>query len=152
MKKSIVRIIQLLMSLVLVVVVSSVVVSSIMPLPSVNGTPTTNNMGSFVADILYIQTGEKYNGYEELNTDWKLHIGSGERTYTTALRFDSPFREPPKVSLALTGQDVDATKNNRIQVKARDITVDGFNIVYITWTDSIVYSIWTTWTAIGLKP
>jgi hypothetical protein len=57
-----------------------------------------------------------------------------------------------KYQLALSGQDVDATKNNRIQVKARDITVDGFNLVYITWTDSIVYSIWTTWTAIGLKP
>jgi hypothetical protein len=128
-----------------------VVVSSIMFLPSVNGTPTTNNMGSFIVDILYIQTGEKYNGYGA-NSDWRLHIGSGERTYTTAVRFDSPFREPPKVAVALKGQDVDATTNNRIQVIARDITADGFNLVYVTWADSIVYSIWTTWTAIGLKP
>jgi hypothetical protein len=145
MKKSIVRITQLLMSLFLVVVVSSIMFSQ-----SVKGSPTTNDMGSFSANILYIQTGETVNGYG-VNPDWGLHIGSGERTYTTAVRFDKPFQVPPKVSLALSGQDVDATKNNRIQVRARDITVDGFNLVYITWWDSIVYSIWTTWTAIGLK-
>jgi hypothetical protein len=145
MKKSIVRITQLLMSLFWVVVVSS-----IMFLQSVNGAPTTDDMGSFSANILYIQTGETFNGYI-VNSDWRLHIGSGERTYTTAVRFDKPFQVPPKVSLALSGQDVDATKNNRIQVRATDITVDGFNLVYITWWDSIIYSIWTTWTAIGLK-
>jgi hypothetical protein len=121
-------------------------------LPSVNGVPTTNDMGSFIANVLSIQTGEKYNGYVENNPDWRLHIGVGERAYTTAVQFDSPFRVPPKVSVALSGQDVDATKNNRIQVMARDITVDGFNLVYYTWADSIEYSIWTTWTAIGLKP
>jgi hypothetical protein len=145
MKKSIVRITQLLMSLFLVVIVSS-----IMFLPSVNGAPTTNDIGSFIANSVFIQTGEKANG-EWMNSDWRLHIGTGERTYITAVRFDKPFQEPPKVSLALSGQDVDATKNNRIQIRARDITVDGFNLVYITWADSIVYTIWTTWTAIGLK-
>jgi hypothetical protein len=127
------------------------VVSSIMFLPSVNGTPTTNNMGSFIADILYIQTGEKYNGYIE-NSDWGLHLGSGGRSYTTAVRFDKPFREPPQVAVALRGQDINATTNNRIVVTATDITADGFNLVYGTWTDSIIYSIWTTWTAIGSKP
>jgi len=146
MKKSIVRITQLLVSLFLIVVVSIVIF-----LPSVNGSPTTNDMNSFIANILYIQTGETVNGYLD-NPDWTLHIGSGERTYTTAVRFDKPFQVPPKVSVALSGQDVDATKNNRIVVTARDITVDGFNLVYITWTDSIEYIIWTTWIAIGLKP
>jgi hypothetical protein len=68
------------------------------------------------------------------------------------VRFDKPFQVPPKVSLALSGQDIDATKNNRSIVVARNITVDGFNLVYMTWGDSIIYSIWTTWTAIGLKP
>jgi hypothetical protein len=128
-----------------------VVVSSIMFLPSVNGTPTTNNVGSFIANILYIQTGETYNGYV-VNPDWRLHIGSGQRIYTTAMQFDSPFREPPKVTVAFNGQDVDATTNNRIRVIAEDITADGFNLIYVTWADSIIYSIWTTWTAIGLKP
>jgi hypothetical protein len=127
------------------------VVSSIMFLPSVNGTPTTNNMGSFIADVLYIQTGEKSNGYIE-NSDWRLHLGSGARSYTTAVRFDKPFREPPKVAVAFRGQDINATTNNRIVVTATNITADGFNLVYDTWADSIIYSIWTTWTAIGLKP
>jgi hypothetical protein len=146
MKKSIARIRRLLISLFLVVVVSS-----IMFLPSVNGSPTTNDIGSFITNILYIQTGEKFNGYEE-NSDWGLHIGLGYRTYTTAVQFNSPFREPPQIALALSGQDVGPEKNNRIRLIARDITVDGFNLVYQTWHDTVVYSVWATWTAIGLKP
>ena len=145
MKKSIFRITRLLMSIFLVVVVSS-----IMFLPSVNGTPTTNDMNSFSVNVLSIQTGEKHNG--EMNSDWRLHIGIGERTYTTAVRFDSPFQAPPKVAVALSGQDVGGQKNNRIQLIARDITVNGFNLVYKTWWDTAVYNVWATWTAIGLKP
>ena len=128
-----------------------VVVSSIIFLPSVNGAPTTNDMGSFIANVVSIQTGEKSNG-AWMNSDWRLHIGIGERTYTTAVRFKSPFQEPPKVALALSGQDVDGEKNNRIQLIARDITVDGFNLVYRTWSDTAVYNVWATWTAIGLQP
>jgi hypothetical protein len=145
MKKSIVRIPWLLLSLFLVFVVSSIIF-----LPSVKGVPPTYNIAPFIATTLSIQAGETNNGYGD-NQDWRLHIGSGQRTYTTAVKFNSPFQEPPKVSVALSGQDIGGTKNNRILVIARDITVNGFNLVYITWEDSIVYGIWTSWTAIGLK-
>jgi len=59
---------------------------------------------------------------------------------------------PPKVSLAISGQDVDASKNNRLHLVAENITVDGFDLVYITWCDTVLYRVWATWTAIGLKP
>jgi hypothetical protein len=146
LKKNIVKITRLLMSLFLVVVVSS-----IMFLPSVNGAPTTNDIGSFITNVVSIQTGEKSNG-AWMNSDWGLHIGIGGRSYTTAVQFDSPFQEPPKVAVALSGQDVDGEKNNRIRLIATDITVDGFNLVYQTWHDTVVYSVWVTWTAIGLQP
>jgi hypothetical protein len=66
--------------------------------------------------------------------------------------FDSPFQVPPKISLALRGQDVGATTNTRLVLIAENITVDSFDIVYQTWADTVIYSVWATWTAIGLKP
>ena len=118
---------------------------------TVNGAAATIDIGSLLADVLYIHTGEKYNGYLE-NSDWTLNTGSGERTYTVAVKFDSPFRVPPKVSLALSGQDVGQSKNNRVQLIAKNITVNGFDLVYRTWFDTLLYSAWATWTAIGVKP
>jgi hypothetical protein len=127
------------------------VVSSIMFLPSVNGASPTINTGSFIANTLHIQTGETFNGFQQ-NSDWTLSTGTGVRTYRTVVEFDSPFQVPPKVSLALRGQDVEATANNRLLLTAENITVDGFELVYQTWLETLIYSVWTSWTAIGLKP
>jgi hypothetical protein len=118
---------------------------------TVNGVSATIDIGSMLADILYIQTGTKLDGASE-SSNWTLNTGIGKRTYTAAVKFDSPFRVAPKVSLALSGQDVNESKNNRIHLIAENITVDGFNLVYETWSDTVLHRIWATWTAIGLKP
>jgi hypothetical protein len=118
-------------------------------LPSVNGASPTINTGSFVAaNSLHIQTGEKSAGYQE-NLDWTLLTGIGRRTYRSAVTFDSPFLVAPEVSLALSGLDIAKEYNNRVRVTVENITVNGFDIVYTTWADTIVYGVWTTWTAIG---
>jgi hypothetical protein len=118
---------------------------------TVNGASTTIDIGSIIADMIYIQTGEEFAG-NSASTKWPLYSGIGERSYTTAVKFDSPFRVPPKVSLAISGQDVDESKNNRLHLVAENITVDGFDLVYKTWSDTVLYRVWATWTAIGLKP
>jgi len=118
---------------------------------TVNGKSATVDIGSIIADVLFIQTGTAFNGYLE-NTDWTLNTGSEERTYKVSVKFDSPFRFPPQVSLSISGQDSDADKNTRVQVTANNITVDGFELTYRTWFDTRVYSVWASWTAIGLKP
>ena len=118
---------------------------------TVNGASATIDIGSILADILYIQTGTKLDGASE-SSNWTLNTGIGKRTYTAAVKFDSPFRVPPKVSLALSGQDVGQSKNNRVQLIAKNITVNGFDLVYRTWFDTLLYSAWATWTAIGVKP
>ncbi len=143
--KSITRVTRQLLPLFLIIVVSS-----IMFLPSVKGASPTIDTGSFSVNSLYIQTGETYNGYLE-NSDWTLRTGTGERAYKTVVSFDSPFQVPPKISLALRGQDVGAT-NTRLVLRAENITVDSFDLIYQTWADTVIYSAWATWTAIGLKP
>jgi hypothetical protein len=114
----------------------------------VNEASSTINTGSFIANSLHIQTGERSNGYLD-NSDWTLLTGTGWRTYRAGVTFDSPFLVAPKVSLALSGLDVAGVNNNRLFLKAENITVNGFDIVYTTWGDTMVYSVWTTWTAIG---
>jgi hypothetical protein len=143
--KSIARVTrQLLLPLFLVLVVSS-----IMFLPPVNGASPTINTGSFIAaNSLHIQTGERSNGYLG-NSDWTLSTGTGWRTYQVGVTFNPPFLVAPEVSLALSGLDVGGVNNNRLFLKAQNITVNGFDIVYTTWGDTMVYSVWTTWTAIG---
>jgi len=143
--KSIARITRQLLPLFLVLVVSS-----IMFLSSVNGASSTVDTGSSLANTLYIQTGETSNGYLE-GSNWTLSTGTGQRIYKTLVYFDSPFQAPPKVSLALRGQDVGATPN-RLVLTAENITVDSFDLVYQTWADTVIFTVWTTWTAIGLKP
>jgi hypothetical protein len=117
-------------------------------LPSVNGASPTIDTGSFIANSLHIQTGERSGGYQE-NADWTLITGTGHRTYTAAVTFNSPFLVAPKVTLALSGLDVAAVNNNRIRLRAENITVNGFDLVFHTWADTIVYGVWATWTAIG---
>jgi len=125
------------------------VVSSIMFLPSVIAASPTINTGSFIAaNSLHIQTGQSSNGYIE-NPDWTLRTGTGIRTYRVAVTFNSPFSVAPKVSLALSGLDVGGVNNTRLSLTPKNITVKGFDIVYITWADTVVYGAYATWTAIG---
>jgi hypothetical protein len=118
-------------------------------LPSVNGASPTINTGSFItANSLHIQTGERSAGYQE-NADWTLTTGTGQRTYRAAVTFNSPFLVAPIVTLAISGLDVAAANNNRVRLVAENITVNGFDLVFVTWYDTILYSVWATWTAIG---
>jgi hypothetical protein len=117
-------------------------------LPSVIAASPTLNTGSFIASSLHIQTGESSNGYLE-NPNWVLSTGTGVRTYRVAVTFNSPFPVAPQVSLALRGLDVDGVNNNRVNLTSENITVNGFDIVYTTWGDTVIYGIWATWIAIG---
>ncbi len=96
-----------------------------------------------------LQSGTTYNGSFQDNT-WKLNQGPvGERLFTRAVTFESKFAQPPKVVIGLSGLDVDATKNNRVQVTAKNITESGFVVEYKTWYDTVMYSVWTNWVAYG---
>lgn len=94
-----------------------------------------------------LQSGTVNNGYSE--TAWKLDEGSGERVFTRAVTFESKFANPPKVVIGLSGLDVNATKNNRVVVTAKNITDSGFQVEYKTWSDTILYGVWADWLAYG---
>jgi len=143
--KTIVKITRRLMPLFLVLVVSSLIF-----LPSVKGASAPINVAFSIPTTLSIQTGIKYNGYQE-NSNWSLKYGTGTRTFRTWVPFSSPFQAPPTVTPALYGQDVQGGTNNRLVLGAENITTTGFTLVYTTWADTVVNSAWASWTAIGPK-
>ena len=143
MMKTIAKITRRLMPLFLVLVVSSLIF-----LPSVKGASAPINVASFVPTTLSIQTGVKWNGYIE-NSNWSLRNGTGTRTFRVWVPFNSPFQAPPTISLAIYGQDVEGGKNNRLVLGSENTATTGFTLVYTTWSDSIVNSVWASWTAIG---
>lgn len=141
--KTLAKITRRLMPLFLVLVVSSLIF-----LPSVKGASPPINVASSIPTTLSIQTGIKYNGYLE-NSGWTLNKGTGTRTFRIWVPFNSPFKAPPTISLAIYGQDVEGVKNNRLVLGSENTTATGFTLVYTTWSDSVVNAVWASWTAIG---
>jgi hypothetical protein len=131
------------------------VVSSLIFLPSVKGASAPINVissiPSTIPSTLSIQTGTKYNGYLE-NTNWSLKNGTGTRTFRVWVPFPAPFQTPPAVSVSLYGQDVEGVKNNRLVLAAENVSTTGFTLVYTTWYDTVVNSVWASWIAIGPRP
>ena len=142
--KTIAKITQRLMPLFLVLMVSSLIF-----LPSVKGASAPINVASSISSTLSIQTGIKYNGSLANPGAWTLNTGTGTRTFRTWVPFNSPFQAPPTISLAIYGQDVEGGKNNRLVLGSENTATTGFTLVYTTWADSIVNSVWASWTAIG---
>lgn len=96
-----------------------------------------------------LQSGTVVNGSYQ-DATWKLHQGPvAERVFTRTVTFESKFAKPPKVVIGLSGLDGDGTKNNRVQVTAKDITESGFVVEYKTWFDTVLYTVWANWLAYG---
>jgi hypothetical protein len=95
---------------------------------------------------LPIQSGELSKNRGN-NPDWGLHEGFGRRTYSAHITFSQSFSAVPIVRVSLRGADVDHERNFRLDVWAENVTRDGFDLVYSTWHDSIVYGATATWVA-----
>lgn len=67
------------------------------------------------------------------------------------IRFPAPgFSEEPEVSVSLRKIDMTGKANiHRLEVHPREITKDGFNLVFKTWLESRVYAATATWIAVG---
>jgi hypothetical protein len=102
-----------------------------------------------VATTSVVQTGTFYYGYVQNPTEWHLNTGSGPRTFDAEIKFPTPYASPPVVMIAMTGLDSGGNPNTRITLTSGDVTSADFEIVASTWSDSIVYSVFGTWIAIG---
>lgn len=78
---------------------------------------------------------------------WNLYDGGGPRSTVIHVPFAERYRRPPAVSIALSSIDIIHTANARLTVTAQNVTEDGFEAVFATWSDSQIWSARAAWIA-----
>ncbi|MDE5083559.1 MAG: H-type lectin domain-containing protein [Trichodesmium sp. St18_bin1] len=90
-----------------------------------------------------------YTAYEE-GDKWNLNSGSGDRTLVKHVDFGTPYySDNINVAVYLTGIDQDNAMDNRLQINPTNVTNQGFDIEYKTWSDSVINGLWLSWVAFG---
>lgn len=90
--------------------------------------------------------GEIFNHVDDNLPMWSE---DGERQVSTEIEFAAPFQKPPHIHLGLSGIDSSQAQNLRFNLLAEDITVEGFRLVFRTWSDTRIGRASVNWTAIG---
>jgi hypothetical protein len=83
----------------------------------------------------------------------EFHDGKhkGRREIYVPVTFEHPFTRQPKVAVSLQKIDLQdiAANIHRIAVRAENIRLEGFDLYFETWADSIVYNAGASWIAVG---
>ena len=87
--------------------------------------------------------------FSDFADDGEMWTGAGPRERVSAVRFSHPFRNAPLVHVSLEMWDTDRLTNQRIDISARNVTEEGFDIVFHTWGDTRVARVRAAWLAIG---
>ena len=109
-----------------------------------DGSVNTEKLGPDV-NLVLIQSGRVHRGYTDQG--WNLDIGSDTRTYDVPVIFTQSFSSVPNVQVSLARVDLNNDQNFRLDVSIKDITKNGFTIVYKTWSETKVYGATVSWIA-----
>ena len=87
--------------------------------------------------------------FSDFTDDGEMWTGEGTRERRKRVAFDPPFRAAPSVHVGLSLWDTDCQTNARMEVSARNVTADGFDIAFVTWGDTRIARVRVSWIAIG---
>lgn len=90
--------------------------------------------------------GEVFNHVDKNEPMWS---GDGDREVRIPVSFAAPFQKPPHVSVGLSGIDSSRAQNLRFDLRAEEVTRDGFVLCFVTWDDTKIARASANWTAIG---
>lgn len=107
-----------------------------------------DRMKKFLTHPIGIDQGEEVL-FSEFAEGGDMWTGEGARERRAPIRFPELFRSSPVVQIGVSLWDVDTSSALRAEVKAEDITPDGFTAVFRTWSDTRIARIRVAWTAIG---
>ncbi|NOD88990.1 hypothetical protein GS649_11590 [Ruegeria sp. HKCCD4318] len=105
-------------------------------------------MKKFLTHPIGIDQGEDVL-FSEFAEGGEMWTGQGPRERRTPIQFKEPFRTPPIVQIGISLWDVDTSSALRAEVQAENITTEGFEAVFRTWSDTRIARIRASWTAIG---
>ena len=112
-----------------------------------NGDPQVFNL-HFSAAHEQLLSG-RYSCWQGKDPGWKLSEGTGDREFVERIAFPRRFEPPPQVAVGLTSLDVDREKNTRVAIEARNVDPEGFDLVFRTWSDTILHGAGADWVALG---
>lgn len=105
-------------------------------------------MKTFQTHPIAIDQGETVL-FSDFADGGEMWTGEGTRERRTTVTFAQPFRSAPLVQIGISLWDVDTSSALRAEIKAEDITPEGFCAVFRTWSDTRIARIRATWMAIG---
>lgn len=87
-----------------------------------------------------------FNDFADNGPMW---TGEGPREARAAVRFPETFTAVPVVQVSLSMWDTGGNSNQRVDLRAENVTPEGFDLVFRTWADSRVARVRADWTAMG---
>lgn len=87
--------------------------------------------------------------FNDFAHDGAMWTGSGPREVRQSQIFREPFQTVPVVTVGISMWDIDHKTNSRVDITAEDVTTQGFDIVFRTWSDTRIARIRADWMAIG---
>ncbi len=87
-----------------------------------------------------------FSDFENAGEMW---TGKGTRKRRVAVRFSAAFKTRPAVHVSIDMFDMDQKTNQRADISAENISLDGFDIVFQTWGDTKIARVRAAWLAIG---
>ncbi len=87
--------------------------------------------------------------FADFEDNGPMWAGDGPREARQPVAFSEPFRSPPAVQVGLSMWDIADGTNQRADIKAENITPEGFDLVFRTWADTRIARVRADWMAIG---
>ena len=87
--------------------------------------------------------------FSDFEDGGQMWTGEGPREARFPTEFSERFKTLPVVQVALTMWDTDGKTNQRADLKAEEVTLEGFDLVFSTWGDSRIARVRADWIAIG---
>ena len=91
-------------------------------------------------------TFELFSDFQDGGEMW---TGSGPRKVSRAVEFSEAVSAQPMVHVSLSMWDMGNDSNARADIRAENVTVTGFDLVFRTWSDMRIARVSASWLAIG---
>jgi len=116
---------------------------------------TEKPSGKFEQSVLHLGEIQVISAMDELfnhfDSNLPMWTGSGDRIAKVAFVFDEPFRAAPAIVAGVVGIDSDSGRNLRFGVTTENISATTFEVLFTTWSDTLIARASISWQAIGPK-
>ena len=87
--------------------------------------------------------------FSDFQDGGEMWTGKGQRERRNSIRFATPYRDIPTVHTSLALWDVDNATVMRADLRAENLTNEGFELVFRTWGDTRIARVRASGMAIG---